>query len=774
MAPSPARFAAAEGISVPSRWAALGADRRAVWGRCRGSGREPYDTMVDHAEVAWRCTCPSRVPAVQARLGAARDVGPRPGAGGRRPRRGRRLGRRPRPPGRRSDDPPPAPGGRCRRPAERPDAGDRERPRPGPGRARRPPARRPGRARSLARRSHPHRAGRPRAGPLRHVGHAGRPPRRCPGRRPRQPGAPARRRRRHPARLARARARRARRAAPARPGRPARRRRCPPELADAVATACGWQVRQADVLAGVPDTDTWVVAGRSDTREDRIEVRRIWLHGRSTGRWAMILSFAAYRQSLDSSLAVGTAIDADLHRYPGVGLRALVGTVHGASPPDVVCSPPARTVADACDEIGRAMVAEPWTDHLPATVRATVTRVGGRWVLADDTGALPVAPDAPGLAVVLAASAGAPIDVTVEWTSDGARTAHRPPRRPRPRRRPARRSVLRERGMSAMTSAPRRRTTELLAGARQRRRCSAPTGAIPRHRPPDRSPTSSPTPCGRRRRGACWRPWPPAPSPGGPASDRSRRRRRWPRPRPTAGRSCVPPPPADGGTSSRPGRCSRTNGSPPSTSAGGGCRPTSSSGCSAGTAPTAHGGRWSSGWPGPLGPWLDRPPPGAGRGARLAPGRPAGPAGPRPVLAVSPELVPLLAAEPDAVVTAIAGGLASGAFGPPHRAVLVNFVARCRPDTLAPLAEALRTARLARRRAGPSPRRSRRDPPRDDHGARAVSEPAPSCARTPRTSTPPSSPPSPPPTIGPARPTGGSPRGPSSPTCSAARSSTAP
>src|ERR1700754_194647 len=60
VAPSPARFAAAEGIAVPSRWAGLGADRRAAWGRCRGSGRGAYDTMGGHAEVAWRCTCPSR------------------------------------------------------------------------------------------------------------------------------------------------------------------------------------------------------------------------------------------------------------------------------------------------------------------------------------------------------------------------------------------------------------------------------------------------------------------------------------------------------------------------------------------------------------------------------------------------------------------------------------------------------------------------------------------------------------------------------------------
>jgi hypothetical protein len=59
--------------------------------------------------------------------------------------------------------------------------------------------------------------------------------------------------------------------------------------------------------------------------------------------------------------------------------------------------------------------------------------------------------------------------------------------------------------------------------------------------------------------------------------------------------------------------------------------------------------------------------------------------------AVSPELAPYLDADIGAIVTAIAGGIAEGGFGPPHRAVLINFVVRCRPDALAPLAEALRT-----------------------------------------------------------------------------------
>jgi len=147
----------------------------------------------------------------------------------------------------------------------------------------------------------------------------------------------------------------------------------PGPLADAVATTVGWQVRQADVLGGVPDTDTWVVAARSDTREDRIEVRRHWLRGVTSGRWALVLSFAAYRQSLDTSLVVGTAIDADLHRYPGPALRALVGERHA----ELVepARPPAVDVVAACGEIGTMLAAEPWLDRVPFTVTASIAAV---------------------------------------------------------------------------------------------------------------------------------------------------------------------------------------------------------------------------------------------------------------------------------------------------------------------------------------------------------------------------------------------------------------
>jgi hypothetical protein len=202
----------------------------------------------------------------------------------------------------------------------------------------------------------------------------------------------------------------------------------PGTLADAVAVASGWQVRQADVLAGVPDTDDWVVMGRSDTREDRIEVRRTWLRGAASGRWAMLLSFAAYQQSLDDSWNVGTTVRADLHRYPGGALRALAGRRYAEALPFL--SVAATTIAGACDEVGSAVASEPWIERFPAVVLAAPTVAEGRWVLSDATGALPLLGGPLALGTVVAASGGAPVTLTVEWTPRGVvpLTVHLPDR----------------------------------------------------------------------------------------------------------------------------------------------------------------------------------------------------------------------------------------------------------------------------------------------------------------------------------------------------------
>lgn len=425
LAPAPARFAAAEPLAIPVQWGGIGADDRAAWGRCRGSGREPYDTMVDHVDVAWRCSCPSRsqpckhvlallilwvrghVPTSELPANVGRWLA----------RRGAQQ---------RTDASPDAPGAESASEQPQNEGRDDDAPAAEP-----PPDLERGRddriARLLDGLTELDRwvADRLRTGLA----------------------DPALARYatwdQLAARLVDARAgalaNRVRRLAGVVGTRPDwhevvlaelgiwhllaqgghRVPDLPSPLADGVATACGWQVRQADVLAGVPDTDTWRVMARSDTREDRIEVRRVWLRGRRGG-WAMILSFAAYRQSLDDSLSVGDELIADLHRYPGGSVRALLGAVADRTP-TAGGVPESLDLDGACAAIGRWYADEPWADRVPVTVRAAVTVADGRWVLADHHGTLALDPDAPGVdALVAAAASGDEITTTVEWTLDGA------------------------------------------------------------------------------------------------------------------------------------------------------------------------------------------------------------------------------------------------------------------------------------------------------------------------------------------------------------------
>lgn len=190
-------------------------------------------------------------------------------------------------------------------------------------------------------------------------------------------------------------------------------------LADSVRTAVGWQLRQADVLDRPPVTDTWHVCGRSDVLEDRIVVRRTWLRGVTTRRWALLLSFAAYGQSLGGEPVPGTLLRADLHSYPGaVPLRALIGVVHESGALDE-SGPPASTVVEACAGVGAALAAELWLERHPFTVRAAPTFAGQGWALTDAGGSLPIAGTPDGLAVLVACTGGRPASITAEWTPEG-------------------------------------------------------------------------------------------------------------------------------------------------------------------------------------------------------------------------------------------------------------------------------------------------------------------------------------------------------------------
>ena len=60
LAPDASSVSAARKLARPAPWSETGADARAVWGLCRGSGARPYEVAVDADGPAFKCSCPSR------------------------------------------------------------------------------------------------------------------------------------------------------------------------------------------------------------------------------------------------------------------------------------------------------------------------------------------------------------------------------------------------------------------------------------------------------------------------------------------------------------------------------------------------------------------------------------------------------------------------------------------------------------------------------------------------------------------------------------------
>jgi hypothetical protein len=201
----------------------------------------------------------------------------------------------------------------------------------------------------------------------------------------------------------------------------------PGPLRDTVRSRVGFPISRDDVLAGEWVRDGWDVLGRRDDEQDHLVSRRVWLRGRRTGRFALVLFFAPPGQALDASLVTGTAVDADLAFYPGSSpLRALVAARHGPLPS---APPQGTTVTGALSEVADALAGDPWTDSWPVILTAAVpARTAGLWLLTDPAAQGPGG--VPGMVVhpvvghpwrLLAVSGGRPVTVAGEWTPRGLR-----------------------------------------------------------------------------------------------------------------------------------------------------------------------------------------------------------------------------------------------------------------------------------------------------------------------------------------------------------------
>ena len=417
LAPDASSAKAARSLTSPRTWSELGSNESLVWGKCQGSGRDPYQVTVDLNEPAFRCTCPSRKFPCKHGLalllqwaageGSVADTGraaafaaawaserierarKKPGAGA-------------------AGSAPPDPEAQAKRQAERESlmsAGldDFERwlfdlVRQGFAAARRQPfafwdtaagrlvdAQVPGlaeRVRAMA--GDVHR----RPDWAEHL-------------------------------LAEAgkwylavRAWRSRTS-------------LPDDVMGDLRAVLGWPRRTEEVLAGERVADRWHVVGLRQDIDERLQSQRTWLRGERTGRMVVVLDFAAAGAALAVAHVLGSVVEGELALYPGSEPQRARFTGDEQVVERVGHVQAATTIAAALDQAATWMAANPWNGRIPMALSQVVALPssgggggggGSPAIVVDREGAaIPLATESP-LWMVLALSGGHPVDLFGEWT----------------------------------------------------------------------------------------------------------------------------------------------------------------------------------------------------------------------------------------------------------------------------------------------------------------------------------------------------------------------
>ncbi len=411
LAPDEASAKAARGLVAPSKWPLRGADERAVWGECQGSGSKPYQTQVDLAGPAFRCSCPSRkfpckhglaLLLMKVADGGAFTGGPPPAwvsewlatrAEKAQKQEARAAAATAQP------DTPADPEAAARREAQR-------------------WQRIEGAGADLARwLADQLQQGLGALNPAAVAAWATMAARLVDAQ---APGLAQR------VREAAARIGEAPEHTLARLGLLqlaceglARRSSLPPAEQADLRTLLGWPLDRADVLArGTSVTDRWcVLAVAQDEREPKLTERRVWLHGHTSGRRALLLEHAYAGKGFEQGWVAGVDVEATLAFYPSAApLRALC-----EAPPVPVGVATLPAPEDEWQRLAERVAANPFVPLHPVLWRDAVLVQAGGWQAIAGGRAFPLALNDDEAWALQARSGGQPLQLAGEW--DGRRGA---------------------------------------------------------------------------------------------------------------------------------------------------------------------------------------------------------------------------------------------------------------------------------------------------------------------------------------------------------------
>ncbi len=184
-----------------------------------------------------------------------------------------------------------------------------------------------------------------------------------------------------------------------------------------IRTAIGWTHSREDLLAAHSTRGQWQVVGQHTHEEDTLRVQRTWLWAEQAHQSALILEFAPLHMQIERTLFPGTSFDAELVFYPSAHpLRAIVKERYGI-PHTIVSPPTSQSISEATRAYAQALARNPWIEQFPFRLDHVVpVRHGDHWEMRDASGqTLPITTRFEQGWQLLAVSGGYPLTLYGEW-----------------------------------------------------------------------------------------------------------------------------------------------------------------------------------------------------------------------------------------------------------------------------------------------------------------------------------------------------------------------
>ncbi|MEJ7646174.1 MAG: SWIM zinc finger family protein [Chryseolinea sp.] len=158
------------------------------------------------------------------------------------------------------------------------------------------------------------------------------------------------------------------------------------ELQDELMTLVGFAQNQEELKSQTGIRDDWFVLSKRVEEDDNLTTERNWLYGRKSKRYALILQFYVNGQIPEVNLIPGASVDASLVFFKGAAaLRALVKEQYGMQSETAVEG--LNSWKEISSYAGHIHASNPWVNRIPVIVENVVpVKANNEWLLKDELG----------------------------------------------------------------------------------------------------------------------------------------------------------------------------------------------------------------------------------------------------------------------------------------------------------------------------------------------------------------------------------------------------